>query len=404
LINRPHRRILIIARSLPHPADDGYRIRVGALARGLARSHEVTLVGHSEGDGTEAVAALAADGIAAHWVPALHHATSIRRVRRLARGRPWFTRSATDAALRTLVTLVAATGGFDLVQLESSEFAGLPLPVTTPVVVDEHNIWSELSDRRRAIRRAGPRGLLDQIEATQVAHFERRVWSTAAGVMFCSDREVESARRHVPAGQFATVPNGVDLDVFRPGAVDANEEPGQLTFVGLLRYTPNADAVRWFVHDILPRVRAEIPTAHFEAVGKAPSPSLAGLAGPGVEITGTIPDVRPALSRAAIVVVPLRVGSGTRIKILEALAMGKAVVSTSIGREGLDLRDGEHLLVADGVEAFAAAVVRLLGDPALRARLGSAGRELVTRGYSWQLSVERLEAFHDEVMSRHGPP
>ena len=362
----------------------------------------MTLVGHADGDGATAAAALTEEGITAHWIPALHHATSLRRVRRLATGKPWFTRSADDHAMRELVARVTESVPFDLVQLESSEFAGLPLPAGTPVVVDEHNIWSELTDRRRAIRGPGPRGLLERLEASQVADRERRVWADASGVVFCSDREVEAARRAVPTGRFATVPNAVDLDVFRDEAVNAVEEPDQLTFTGLLRYSPNADAVRWFVHEVLPLVRAAVPAVRFEAVGKSPSPKLAALAGPGVQITGTVPDVRPALARAAVVVVPLRVGSGTRIKILEAMAMGKAVVSTAIGCEGLDVRDGEHLVVADDADGFAATVVQLLRDPALRARLGAAGRALVEREYSWPMSVERLESFHDQAIAGDG--
>jgi glycosyltransferase involved in cell wall biosynthesis len=269
------------------------------------------------------------------------------------------------------------------------------------LVIDEHNVWSELTTRRRALRRPGPRGALDRFESRQLVATEDRAWSSAAGVIFCSEREADGARRRVPGGRIAAIPNGVDLAAFQPepAASEArHQEAGLLTFVGLLRYTPNADAVRWFVRDILPLVRRQDPSARFEAVGKTPSPAVLALAADDVRIVGSVPDVRPFLARASVVVVPLRAGSGTRIKILEALAMGKAVVTTSIGCEGLAVRDGVHLLVADDRESFAAATARLLAVPELRARLGAAGRALVERDYSWSTSVDRLARFHDEIL------
>ncbi len=395
---RHRRRILIIARSLPDPVDEGYRIRVRALARGLARQHDVTLVGHVDGDATDALASLRADGIAAHPVPDLHHATAVRRARRFASGRPWFTRSSDQPELRALIGRLTRDQPFDLIQLESSEFAGLPVPAGTPVVIDEHNIWSELMLRRRAVRPSPARGLIDRLEAAQLANVERRAWSAAAGVAFCSAREVDIARRRVPKGTYASIPNGFDSLAFEPAAADL-EQADRLVFVGLLRYTPNADAMRWFCTQILPIVRETIPGAHLDVVGKEPPAAVRLLAGPGVEVSGTVPDVRPSLARASVVVVPLRVASGTRIKILQAFAMAKPVVTTSIGCEGLDVRDGEHVLIADDERSFAAAVCRLLEDPALRRQLGDAGRRFVADGHQWSHSVERLEAFHTQILA-----
>ncbi len=399
-IRRP-RRILVIARSLPAPADDGYRIRVRQLVRGLAARHEVVLVAHGDADNARAAAIdeLRADGIEAHAVSGLHHATTARRLGRLARGRSWFTRSSDHPELRSVVGRLGRERRFDIVELESSEFADLPLPPRTPVVIDEHNIWSELTDRRRVVRDVPVRGLFDRLEAAQLSAIESRAWSASAGVAFCSDREVSIARRRVPAGTFVSIPNGVDVSAFESMA-GRSEDPNRLVFVGLLRYTPNADAVRWFSAEILPRIRARAPEVRLDVVGKGPTPEIAALAGPGVEIVGSVPDVRPAMSRASVVVVPLRVGSGTRIKILEALAMGKAVVTTSVGCEGLAVCDDEHVLVADTPEGFADAVIRLLADVALRRRLGAAGRVLVARDHLWSTSVDRLDEFHDRILER----
>jgi glycosyltransferase involved in cell wall biosynthesis len=395
------RRVLIVSRVLPDPPDDGYRIRVRELAKGLAQIADVTMVGHAEGDGRAAVEALAREGIEAHAAPMLHHQTRIRRLRRLAAGRTWFTRSAEDPGLQLAFERSLERGPFDLIQLESSEFAGLPRPPGVPTLIDEHNIWSELSERRRRLRVPGPGSVGDRLEAARVAAIEERAWREVAGVAFCSEREVAAAARRVPGRQFVVVPNGVDLDRFQPagGVAGSGEERGRVTFVGLLRYTPNVDAVRWFARTILPIVHDSAPEATFVAVGKSPSPGLRALSGPAVQVVGTVPDVRPELARASVVVAPLRAGSGTRIKILQAFGMEKAVVSTSLGAEGLPVRHREHLLLADDPREFASAVVELLHDAELRRRLGAAGRALVEERFAGRRSVERLDAFQRDLLA-----
>jgi glycosyltransferase involved in cell wall biosynthesis len=395
------RRVLIVSRVLPEPADDGYRIRVRELAKGLARVADVTMVGHAEGDGRAAAEALAREGIEAHAAPMLHHQTRIRRLRRLATGRTWFTRSAEDPGLQLAFERSLEHGPFDLIQLESSEFAGLSRPPGVPTLIDEHNIWSELSERRRRLRVPGPGSVGDRLEAARVAAIEERAWREVAGVAFCSEREVTAAALRVPARRFVVVPNGVDLERFQPrdAPAGAAEERGRITVVGLRRYTPNVDAVRWFARSILPVVHESAPEATFVAVGKSPSPGLRALSSSSIQVLGTVPDVRPELERASVVVAPLRAGSGTRIKILQAFAMEKAVVSTSLGAEGLPVRDREHLLLADDPREFASAVVELLHDPQLRRRLGAAGRALVVDGFGWARSVERLDAFQRDLLA-----
>ena len=185
-----------------------------------------------------------------------------------------------------------------------------------------------------------------------------------------------------PGANIDWIPTGVDIDYFSPAAT--LERPAHLVFSGSMDWHPNEDGVRYFVGEILPLIRAEIPGATFSVVGRNPSAELRAIsAAAGVEVTGTLDDIRPAMAQASVCVVPLRAGSGTRLKIFEALAMGKAVVSTTLGAEGLEMESGRHFVAADGARAFADAVVALVRDDDRRRRIAAAGRALVEARYSW---------------------
>src|SRR6185436_7599829 len=184
------------------------------------------------------------------------------------------------------------------------------------------------------------------------------------------------AERYAPR-RLLTLPLPVDGSYFAPADPGA-EVPGRVVFTGLMNHPPNADAAVFFAREVLPRIRAEVPDAAFEVVGREPTPEVLALADlPGVTVTGEVPDVRPLLAAASAVVAPLRFGSGARQKILEAWAMEKSVVATTVGAEGLGGRDGEHLLIADGAAPLAKSVVRVLRESGLRDRLRGQGRRLV---------------------------
>jgi glycosyltransferase involved in cell wall biosynthesis len=180
----------------------------------------------------------------------------------------------------------------------------------------------------------------------------------------------------------AIIPNGADV----AGALtaQATPEPDTLIYPGALSYDANYDAMLHFVHAILPRIRAQRPQVRLRITGWVTAEQQAALAADGVEWTGYVPDVRPLVARAWSEVVPLRLGGGTRLKVLEALALGTPVVSTSKGVEGLELEPEQHLLLADTPAEFARATLRLLAEPALRARLAVAGRQIVRANYDWR--------------------
>lgn len=212
-----------------------------------------------------------------------------------------------------------------------------------------------------------------------------------------SEKDAEGFRRLAPWAEVAVVPNAADPDLFKPVAVDERAEP-VVAVVGTMDYPPNRDAARFFCAAIWPLVRQSCPNAKFRIIGKAAATSVSELAQePGVELREPAGEIAAELESVTIMAVPLRIGSGTRIKILEALAAGKAVVSTTVGCEGLDLVPGKHLLVCDEPTEFAARVVALLGDRPLRQRLAVNGRRLVEQRYTWPLSVDRLETFCHHV-------
>jgi glycosyltransferase involved in cell wall biosynthesis len=198
----------------------------------------------------------------------------------------------------------------------------------------------------------------------------------------CSEQDAAMLQGLSPSVPVAVVANGVDLDHFRPMA--ETKGPPTLAFLGTLDYPPNLDALEHFFHDIHPGLLPLLPDLRVSIVGRNPVREVLAYANrPGVTVSGSVPDVRPHLAEAGALVVPLRVGGGTRIKILEALAAARPVVSSTVGAEGLELRDGEHLLIADEPEAFVRACARLLEDAALRRRLVEAGRRLVVERYAW---------------------
>jgi glycosyltransferase involved in cell wall biosynthesis len=191
------------------------------------------------------------------------------------------------------------------------------------------------------------------------------------------------------------IPNGVDTKIYQP--LPEGDSTPALVFVGNMDYRPNVDAMMYFCSQVLPRVRCALPDVQMWIVGINPRAEVRHLEGEGVHVTGRVDDVRPYYARSTACVVPLRAGGGTRLKILEAMAFGRPVVSTTIGCEGLDVVDGEHLFIADSADEFAEQTVRLLLDEALRRRVATEARRLAETCYDWDVVVTELEHVYREV-------
>lgn len=390
-------RLLFLCQTLPYPLDGGVWIRTYHVLRLLARDFDVTMLcfermgtasGRDEGSVARSLQHLGALArVECFRIPQARSRVRFVRdhVLSLLTGRP-YTHYLYDSApfRRRLAELLEE--GFDLVHLDSLVDLSRYLPAvgSVPAVCVHHNVESELLRRRSRIVR-GWRSAYIRHQADLLAAEERR-WAPKAAVnVMVSDEDAAILRGIAPGCRTVTVPNGVDTDEFSPSPSPGAERG--CVFVGGTSWFPNLDALDFWCDEILPSLRALRPDVDAGVwVGQAsPEEQAEYRRRAGVTLTGHVADVRPHMRDAAVFVVPLRVGGGTRLKILNAWAMGTPIVSTSVGCEGLEARDGENILVADTPEAFAAAVHRLLGDPELRRRLGAAGRDTAERVYSWDV-------------------
>ncbi|MFP4560543.1 MAG: glycosyltransferase family 4 protein [Thiohalorhabdus sp.] len=230
--------------------------------------------------------------------------------------------------------------------------------------------------------------------------FERRYYGQGDACLVVAEPDAEMFGRICPWVPVRVVKNGVDAEYFAPHGKEP-EDP-VLVFEGNMSFPPNVDAVRYFVHRVLPRIRARVPEARFRVVGKDPAEEVLALQGPGVEVTGFVEDLRPHLRDGAVFVSPLRKGAGIKNKILQAWAMGRPVVGTRLSFGGLPLKPGENAVVADAPQEMAEAVVRLLRAPEERTALGRRGRETVVKHYTWEQKARELEALMLETAAKHG--
>ena len=283
-----------------------------------------------------------------------------------------------------------------------------PIPLVLFTHNVEHMIWQRLwLNERNPLKR-----LLLDVEWRKMRRYESRACKIADLALTVSEADKELLSKLVPTAHLHAIPTGVDINYFRPATAPAAagafrpadvpaERDLELVFSGSMDWFPNEDAMLWFMESILPQIRKANAAVGVTIVGRNPSAKLQRIAHEcNVRVTGTVDDVRPSVHQAAIYIVPLRVGGGTRLKIFEALAMGKAIVSTTVGAEGLPLEDGKHLILADTPEAFADQILKLVNDPELRARLGRAGRELVEARYSWNRVAGDFEALCRQALNR----
>jgi polysaccharide biosynthesis protein PslH len=301
--------------------------------------------------------------------------------------------------LRAEVTRALARGEVDVCVADF--LTAMPnLPRRTggvPLILFEHNveyrIWQRLA---RTESRAVVRRLLE-IEWRKMGRYEAAACHRASRTVVVSETDRALLGELAPGARIEAVPTGVDTTYFAPNGTP--EGRFDVVFTGPMDWYPNEDAMVYFMEKILPVVRRELPEARATVVGRNPGDPLRQMAArAGVRVTGTVGDVRPFVERAAVYVVPLRVGGGTRLKIFEALAMGKAVVATSVGVEGLPLVPGRDYILADEPDDFARAVVDLVRDPERRRALGRQGRRLVEERYSWPQIARTFEAQCWEVV------
>jgi polysaccharide biosynthesis protein PslH len=295
---------------------------------------------------------------------------------------------------------------FDIVNLEFPYLGHYDLRQAPPgeklpaLVVDSHEIAHDLA--RQFARAGGNAGRRLYAEANwrKLRGEELGTYRAADGVYLCSAADERRLFNEAPGIRTAVIPNAADVEYYQPRPSDPPPDGRTLVYFGLLSTVPNIDGVVHFVQDIWPRIAEADPEARCKIIGGRPPPSLQALAGPRIELTGFVPDLRPHLAEAAAVVVPLRLGGGTRLKIVEAMAMGKAIVSTTLGAEGIEAVPGRDILLEDEPGAFANAVNRLLAEPDLAARIGRSARQLAVDRYAWSGAAWALEGFYRRILEK----
>jgi glycosyltransferase involved in cell wall biosynthesis len=285
--------------------------------------------------------------------------------------------------LRAQITKLAAQS--DLVVCDFLMPAvNVPLAVQSNAVIFQHNVEAMIWKRHAMVPQNALRRAFMKMQWRKVQGFESAACRGFAHVVAVSTADAQMFRDEYGVKSVSDIPTGVDLDYFCP-APDSTRNNFEMVFVGSMDWMPNDEGIRWFTAEVLSLVQEQIPAVTLTVVGRSPSAGLRALADANrsIRVTGTVPDVRPYLQRAALSVVPLRIGGGTRLKIYEAMALGAPIVSTTIGAEGLPVRDGEHLRLADSPAAQAAAIVELLKQPGEAQRLADNARRFVEQHCSW---------------------
>jgi glycosyltransferase involved in cell wall biosynthesis len=397
-------RILVLTPSLPYPPIWGFGTRVFQFLRHLARRHHVSLLTYEEPGESDKVAALTRVSSGVHTVPRsaeTEHGKRLAQLSSVFSRRSYQRRNLYSQAMQGKLDELVARKPYDIIQIESSQLAGFAFDPRAKVILDEHNIEYELLYRMYRTERAVVRRLYNWVEFTKFKREEVRTWHQVTGCVATSQREADIIREAVPFTPTTVIPNAVDVEYFRPS--DTSADGSVIVMTGLMHYRPNIDGAMYFVREILPRILASRPNMVFYVVGAGAPPEIKRLASSNVVVTDTVPDVRPYVRKAAVFVVPLRMGGGTRLKVVEGLSMQKAVVSTSLGSEGIDVIHGTHLLIADQPDEFADAVLQLLRDRALAERIGREGRSLVESRYTWDTVVSQLEGFYDRLLAAGAP-
>lgn len=400
--------LLFLTSQWPYPPRQGGALRAWGIISALPPRHTISILSFAPAQSCNLQSAIC-NSQSATSLPEPPPRSPLRRLRDLLLTRQ------PDMALRLesplfhrYLTDLLARQRFDAVHIEGIEMApyidvlerARPRPL---IIFDNFNCEYLLQKRAFLTDLRHPRrwhgALYSLIQWQRLRRYEADLCRRADHVIAVSWADADALRRLVPGLNPTVIPNGVNVSAYDPHTPPApGMGDGALVFTGKMDFRPNVDAVLWFAEEVLPRIRQQSPHVHLWVVGQCPHPRLAPLqTHPAVTLTGYVEDVRPYIAGATVYVAPLRIGGGTRLKLLEAMAMEKAVVATRLGAEGYEMRDGEELLLADDAKTFAGAVLSLLSDPERRSALGRAARRFVEDRYDWQVLAPRIEHLYKQT-------
>jgi polysaccharide biosynthesis protein PslH len=401
-------KLLFITPYVPSPPTFGGQRRIHGLMRALSKRHALSLLAlHNPIDPVdewrERTRGFYPD-TELFLQPALGlqgHAKRAAQLRSLYRLGSWDAISHRNEALVARLRNRLQRETWDAVVVEFAQMAvnldGLPRGV--PIVVDEHNIEFDLQQRSAANSSNPLRRAFLEANWRKLRREEVEVWRSFDGVTVTSPRDLAIVKAHIPRVRCVLAPNGVDLQEFTPPAQPP--EPDTIIFVGAHNYFPNADGLRFLLAEIWPLILAARPSVQLRVVGPLPPAEIVALRPPNVTFEGFVTNIVAEVGRAAVAIAPLRIGGGTRLKIVEAMALARPVVATTIGAEGIDVQNGRDLMLADAPRDFADAVLRLLAQPTEGVALGLRARRLVERFYSWDASADRLEYLLEQLIECH---
>jgi polysaccharide biosynthesis protein PslH len=399
-------RVLLLSVTSPIPANNGVKMRTCSVLRALAaEGHEVVLVAFadpSERNGGHPELSRLCRSVT--LVPHTFKSLSASRdyfgyAKQLVSRFPHGAETSRSPEMAAQLAQILGQKAIDVILSEQTDLlVNLPARLSVPLIVDFHNVEYLILERYLRFERNPGKQLYAWLECQKLRHWERRACQMATVALACSSHDRTLLRQLRADLPVSVVPNVVDVTEYKPG----NEGiVPKILFQGGMDWYPNRDAAEFFARKIFPLVRKEVPEARFVVAGRNPPEKFRRSLSetPGVEFTGTVPDMRVEISSATVCVVPLRIGSGTRLKILEAAAMAKPIISTSVGAEGLEFLNGEEIILEDDPSAFARALVKLLEAPADRKHLGEAARKRAEQQYGFPVlrsslrqSMEGVEA------------
>ena len=400
--------ILWLKTELLHPVDKGGKIRTYQMLKELKRDHQITYL--TLDDGEAAVDAREKATEYCHEVITIPHYTSAKfsatfyseLASNLLSPLPYAIKKYESAQMREQVVTLGASRRFDLIVCDFlAPAANVPREVACPRVLFQHNVEAMIWKRHyevqsNPLKQAYLRGQWRKMRA-----FESEACRRFDAVVTVSREDREMVVREYEAEDVYDVPTGVDVEFFKPSG-DVAPEANNLVFTGSMDWLPNEDAIRYFTEQIMPLIKQKVPGVTLTVVGRNPYPGLLELSkrDDSIVVTGRVDDVRPFMEKAAAYIVPLRIGGGTRLKIFEAMAMEKAVVSTTVGAEGLPVRNDQELILADTPEAFAGSVVRLLQDQTMARSLGQRAAVRVRETFGWRRVAEKFALICENTMNK----
>ena len=397
-------RILWVKAGKLLPVDTGGKIRSYNILRRLAERNDLTLLSYYGGARDEAYEKEITEHLP-HTLTintGVPESSALDYLRRLTQAAPYAVTKFTSREVQRNVVSLLESGHFDVAVCD---FLAASLNFTsalkTPALLFQHNVESALWKRQASHEPNLINRAVYKLEAAKMLRYERTAVARFHHVIAVSDNDRELMSAMTDASRISVIPTGVDLEQFKGARREATTSTDPLViFVGSMDWEANIDAVDYFCREVWPAVKQAVPRVRFRIVGRNPHARVRKLANDSIEVTGTVASVIEHYRDAAVNIVPLRIGGGTRLKIYEAMAMGKATVSTSVGAEGLDVSDGSDILLADSSDKFAASLIALLTNDQLRKRIEGAAAEKAAR-YDWSVITEQFEGVLAAVASTH---